>query len=229
MSYKWQDKVVLITGAANGIGACVVVLALQEEAKHIAILDIDETIGVAFQEKLNKQHGVGKAKFYRVDVTSDEQLFAAFESVVAEHGGIDVVVNNAGIMNDMSHIYKKEIAINFTAVVGSTMKAIEVMRTDEGGKGGTVINISSVAALQQSSFMPIYYGTKAAVLHFSNCVSMQHDFARTGVRVLTICIGGTATSLSSKNNIGSHDKNITPEKMHRDTIAKVALQNFFTG
>lgn len=60
-----------------------------------------------------------------------------------------------------------------TAVVTSTMKAIQVMRKDEDGKGGTVINISSVAALQQSSFMPIYYGTKAAVLHFSNCVSVS--------------------------------------------------------
>lgn len=65
---------------------------------------------------MNKQYGVGKAKFYRVDVTSDDELYAAFQSVVAEHGGIDVVVNNAGIMNDMPHIYRKEIAINLVKI-----------------------------------------------------------------------------------------------------------------
>lgn len=80
--------------------------------QHIAILDIDEAVGVAFQDELNKQHGAGKSKFYRVDVTSEEQLLAAFQSVVAEQGGIDVVVNNAGIMNDAPHVYKKEIEIN---------------------------------------------------------------------------------------------------------------------
>lgn len=89
--------------------------------QHVAILDIDEIVGVPFQEELNKQHGVGKAKFYRVDVTNDEQLFAAFQSVVTEYGGIDVVVNNAAIMNDMPHIYKKEIAIN---VVSRFLKTV---------------------------------------------------------------------------------------------------------
>ncbi|KAI8435232.1 hypothetical protein MSG28_003587 [Choristoneura fumiferana] len=103
---------------------CFYISVSGERPPHL--LDIDETVGLAFQEELNKQHGAGKIKFYRVDVMSDEQLLGAFQSVVAEHGGIDV-----------------------TALVTSTLKALELMRVDEGGKGGTVINISSIAGLSQ--------------------------------------------------------------------------------
>lgn len=61
-----------------------------------------------------------------------------------------------------------------TALISSTYKAIEMMREDNGGKGGTVINISSVAALIQ--FSPtafVYAGTKSAVLYFSNCIGVS--------------------------------------------------------
>ncbi|XP_073944300.1 15-hydroxyprostaglandin dehydrogenase [NAD(+)]-like [Choristoneura fumiferana] len=224
MSCEWQDKVVLITGAANGIGAGVVRLALEEGVKHIAVLDIDETVGLAFQEELNKQHGAGKIKFYRVDVMSDEQLLGAFQSVVAEHGGIDVVVNNAGIMNDAPHVYKKEIEINVTALVTSTLKALELMRVDEGGKGGTVINISSIAGLSQSPTLPIYFATKAAVIQFSNCIGKEDYFAKTGVRVLTVCFGAANTALITPAKLGSLDKNIPPEFISGAVNARFHVQ-----
>lgn len=80
--------------------------------QHVAILDIDEAAGIAYQKKLTSKYGTGKAQFYRVDVTNDEQLFAAFNATAGPQGGLDLVINNAGIMNDAPHIYKKEIAIN---------------------------------------------------------------------------------------------------------------------
>lgn len=87
--------------------------------QHVAILDIDEKTGVDFQNELNATYGAGKAKFYRVDVTNDEQLFEAFQATFEGQGGLDLVINNAGIMNDAPHIYKKEIEIN---VVSKTNK-----------------------------------------------------------------------------------------------------------
>ncbi|XP_063620120.1 15-hydroxyprostaglandin dehydrogenase [NAD(+)]-like [Cydia splendana] len=209
MSYEWRNKVVMVTGAANGIGACVVRLLLEDGAKHIAVLDVDETSGKALQDELNTKYGSGKTRFYRCDVTSDDQLIAIFDSLVKEKGNIDVVINNAAIMND--NVYRKEIEINVTAVVTSTLKALELMRVDEGGRGGTIINVSSTAALKQTSLMPVYFGTKAAVLQFSNCIGKEKYFAKTGVRVLTVCFGPTATELVKPTKLGSLDKNITPE------------------
>ncbi|XP_047988194.1 15-hydroxyprostaglandin dehydrogenase [NAD(+)]-like isoform X2 [Leguminivora glycinivorella] len=209
MSYEWRNKVVMITGAANGIGACVVKLVLEEGAKHIAILDVDETSGNLLQDELNTKYGFGKTRFYYCDVTNDDQLIAAFHSLLEEKGNIDVVINNAAIMNDK--VYRKEIEINLTSLVTSTLKALELMRVDEGGKGGTIVNVSSTAALLQSSLMPVYFGTKAAVLQFSNCIGKEKYFTKTGVRVLTVCFGPTTTELVKPTKLGSLDKNVTPE------------------
>ncbi|XP_063359939.1 15-hydroxyprostaglandin dehydrogenase [NAD(+)]-like [Cydia amplana] len=209
MSYEWRNKVVMITGAANGIGACVVRLLLEEGVKHIAVLDVDETSGKALQDELNTKYGSGKTRFYRCDVTSDDQLIAIFDSLVKEQENIDVVINNAALMND--NVYRKEIEINVTALVTSTLKALELMRVDEGGRGGTIINVSSTAALKQTSLMPVCFGIKAAVLQFSNCIGKEEYFAKTGVRVLTVCFGPTATELVKPTKLGSLDKNITPE------------------
>ncbi|XP_063359696.1 15-hydroxyprostaglandin dehydrogenase [NAD(+)]-like [Cydia amplana] len=224
MSYEWKDKVVLITGAANGIGAAVVRQILEEDAKHIAILDVDEKSGVALQDELNLKHGAGKTKFHRCDVTNDGQLFAAFDTLVKEQGNIDVVINNAGIMNDASNAYRKEIEINVTALVTSTLKALELMRVDGGGKGGTVINISSIAGLAQSHLLPIYFATKSAVLQFSNCIGKEEYFAKTGVRVVTVCFGATATELVKPTKVGSLDKNVTPEFVSGVFEAKLYIQ-----
>ncbi|XP_061711997.1 15-hydroxyprostaglandin dehydrogenase [NAD(+)]-like [Cydia pomonella] len=213
MAHDLNSKVALVTGAANGVGAGMVRLLLAEGAKHVAILDIDETRGTAFQNELNAEYGANKSKFYQCDVTNDDQLFAAFQSVVVGHGGLDLVVNNAGIMNDAPHVYKKEISINVTALITSTLKALELMRIDEGGKGGTVINIASIAGLCQRSVMPIYWATKAAVIQFSNCIGKEDYYEKTGVRVLAMCFGATDTSLLSGQKLGSLDKNVDGESV----------------
>ncbi|XP_049866995.1 15-hydroxyprostaglandin dehydrogenase [NAD(+)]-like [Pectinophora gossypiella] len=198
MSYEWKNKVVIITGAASGIGEKVVRCLLQEDVKHISVLDVNEKAGVALQNELNSKYGANKIKFYKCDVTKDDQLFGAFASVKDDQGYLDVLINNAGIMNDSLPVYKKEIEINVTALVSGTLKALEIMRKDGGGRGGTVINISSVAGLTKMPMMPIYWATKAAVLQFSNCIGHDDYHARTGVRLLSICFGATETALLTK-------------------------------
>lgn len=61
-----------------------------------------------------------------------------------------------------------------TALITNTIKAMDVMRKDEGGNGGVIMNISSVAAFFQDSAYPIYFATKSAVLQFSNCVGVSN-------------------------------------------------------
>ncbi|XP_073944310.1 15-hydroxyprostaglandin dehydrogenase [NAD(+)]-like [Choristoneura fumiferana] len=213
MAHDLKGKVALVTGAANGVGAFIVQMLLDEGAKHVAILDIDEAAGIAYQKELTSKYGTGKAQFYRVDVTNDEQLFAAFYATAESQGGLDLVINNAGIMNDAPHIYKKEIAINVTALITSTLKALELMRKDDGGKGGTVINIASIAGLCQMSIMPIYWATKSAVIQFSNCIGKEDYYEKTGVRVVTVCYGATATALIASENLGSLDTNLDGENV----------------
>ncbi|XP_045782268.1 uncharacterized protein LOC123878933 [Maniola jurtina] len=217
MSCDLKNKVVLITGGSTGIGAEVIELLLNENVKHVANLDVAEDSGVALQNKLNNKHGVKKVTFFKCDVTNDSQLFAAFDAIVKEQGYIDVVINNAGIMNDAKDKYKKEIAVNVTALTTSSLKALELMRKDEGGKGGIIMNMSSIAALHIDPLLPIYFGTKSYVLQFSSCLGLPDYYTRTGVRVIAICFGATATSLLSKEKLG-----------HFDTVIHTGMMDILT-
>ncbi|KAG6452918.1 15-hydroxyprostaglandin dehydrogenase [NAD(+)]-like isoform X1 [Manduca sexta] len=203
--YEVKDKVVLVTGGAAGIGAGVVQAFLEENAKHVAALDVDVSNGQALEREMTAKYGPGKIKFYKCDVTTND-LEAAYESILNEYGYIDVVVNNAGIMNDRPNVYLKEITINVSALITSSLKAYNIMRKDHGGKGGAIINISSIVGLFQASLLPIYAATKSAVLQFSNCLGMEPHYSVSGVRVITLCFGCTDTTLFSLTKLGAFDK-----------------------
>lgn len=84
--------------------------------QHVAILDIGAEQGKALEAELNAKHGAKKAKFIKCDVTTSE-LEAAYEETIKSFNYIDVVINNAGIMNDNHNVFKKEIAINVVRTV----------------------------------------------------------------------------------------------------------------
>ncbi|RVE54800.1 hypothetical protein evm_000567 [Chilo suppressalis] len=202
MVYEVKDKVFFITGAANGIGAGTVKNLLAEGAKHVAILDVATEQGVNLQNELNSKYGDNRTKFYQCDVTNEERLYNVYDEVKKDQGYIDTVINNAGILNDGIPAYKKAIAINVQALISSTYKALELMRKDDGGKGGTIINVSSIAALHSGPGFPVYFTTKSAVLQFTNCLGMEPTYSRTGVRVLTVCFGFTDTTILHSNKFG---------------------------
>ncbi|KOB64820.1 putative alcohol dehydrogenase, partial [Operophtera brumata] len=182
---------------------------------HIAVLDINEQAGKALENELNAKLGAKRVKFLPCDVSNDDQLLSCFKAVVDDQGYLDVVINNAAIMNDSLRTYRKEILLNLTALVTSTLESMAIMGKDKGGKGGTVINISSVASLCQSPIFPIYFGTKSAVTQFSNCIGMNEYYSKTGVRVVSVCFGATETPLLN---------NCTLEHFNNDVITESAAQ-----
>ncbi|CAH0720615.1 unnamed protein product, partial [Brenthis ino] len=212
-----QNKVCLITGAATGIGSGVARALLDKGAKHVAVLDVNVEQGKALEKELNAKHGNNKMTFFKCDVTTNE-LHTAFDETVKTFGYIDIVVNNAGIMNDHPTAIEKEIAINVSALITGSLKAYNLMRKDQGGKGGTIINISSIVGLMQSYLLPVYSATKSAVLQFSNCLGKSENFTRSDVRVIAICFGITDTNLI-KGRIGCIDDRLEDELL-------VALKKF---
>lgn len=80
-------------------------------------MDIAQEAGVALEKEMNAKHGANRAKFIKCDVTDDEQLDNAYDTVIKDNGSIDCVINNAGIMNDGPRVYKKEIALNVVSTV----------------------------------------------------------------------------------------------------------------
>lgn len=82
----------------------------------MAVLDIAEEAGIKLQDEMNSKYGKNRVKFYNCDVTNEPQLLEIFDKVAADEGRLDVVINNAAIMNDSYHLYKKEIEINVVSI-----------------------------------------------------------------------------------------------------------------
>ncbi|CAH2243901.1 15-hydroxyprostaglandin dehydrogenase [NAD(+)]-like [Pararge aegeria] len=191
-----KNKVAIVTGGANGIGASIVREFVKEGVKYVAILDVVENTGAALENELNTKYGVGTVCFFKCDVTKSDQLYDVFNKVKEAHGGFDILVNNAAIADDSRGGFKLQIEVNFLAVVTSSFKALELMRVDQGGKGGTIINVSSVVALSHDlGLLPVYAGTKSAILQFSCRLGMDELNSRNNVRVLTMCFGATDTNI----------------------------------
>ncbi|XP_039746585.1 15-hydroxyprostaglandin dehydrogenase [NAD(+)]-like [Pararge aegeria] len=204
-----KDKVFLITGAASGIGAGVTRAVLDRGAKNVAVLDLNKQAGEAFVTELNTKYGGNKVIFIKCDVCND--LEAAFAETVKQLGYIDCVINNAGLMNDHPDVYEKEMLVNVSSLIKGSLTAYKLMRKDRDGRGGTIINISSIVALVQTPLLPVYSATKSAVLQFSNCLGMEQNYSRSGVRVIAICFGITDTNLI-RGRIGCIDEE-TEERM----------------
>ncbi|KAF9812644.1 hypothetical protein SFRURICE_018074 [Spodoptera frugiperda] len=160
---EWDanNKTFLITGGASGLGAA-----------NVAILDIAENLGKAKAESLNKTYG-NKVIFVKCDVSKEEDIVSAWDSVLAQFKQIDVIVNNAGIMVDAPNVWRTASDVNWQGLVSFTLKGISHMKKDEGGAGGTIMNIASTVAFMKLGAFPIYSGSKMAVLHFSQCIASQ--------------------------------------------------------
>ncbi|XP_052737807.1 uncharacterized protein LOC112051334 [Bicyclus anynana] len=195
MAYSLNEKIVMLTGAASGIGASVVKYLLNENVKHVAILDVSEEAGIALKNELNSQYNDNKVTFIKCDVADKENLLQAYKVINDEIGYIDLVINNAGILDDSPDSYVMEININLISVITSSLHAWKAMHTNKGGKGGTIINVSSVVALTYAANVPIYCTTKIGVLKFSTSLGNIMHYSRSGVRVLCICFGLTDTPL----------------------------------
>ncbi|XP_046435294.1 peroxisomal hydratase-dehydrogenase-epimerase-like [Neodiprion fabricii] len=191
-----QNKIALVTGGANGIGFAHVRELLRNGAAHVAILDLANSKGDESAKKLNAEFGSDRAIFIVCDVTKQQEFEDAFAKVVKEFGGLDIVINNAGIMDDAR--WELMIEINITAVVRGTLLAFRYMGKDKGGKGGTLVNVASVAGLVPGKPFPIYHGTKHAVIGISRSFGHPYHYDKSGVRVLTLCPGGTETQLVTK-------------------------------
>lgn len=168
---KIEGAVAIVTGGASGIGKAICEKLLQSGAK-IHFLDINKSVGEETQKSFNNQHGVGQAKFVCCDITSHDQLEASFRTAVKEHGRLDIVVNNAAIMDEID--WSKTLDVNLHSLIRSTFLGVELM------KNGVIINISSTGGIHPVSFCPVYCASKFGVIGFTRSVapaSIQHAFS----------------------------------------------------
>jgi 15-hydroxyprostaglandin dehydrogenase (NAD) len=162
------SRVALVTGAAQGIGLATVRQLLQSGAK-VGLVDISNQLDKTC-DVLRDEFGSKSVLSMPCDVTDDKSLRGVFEKTIDEFGSLDIVVNNAGIVDEEN--WRKMIQINVNAVISGTHHALELMSPNAGG---VIVNVSSVAGIQPVPFLPIYATTKHGVIGFTRSMK-DHVF-----------------------------------------------------
>uniref|UniRef100_A0A672GJP3 15-hydroxyprostaglandin dehydrogenase [NAD(+)] n=1 Tax=Salarias fasciatus TaxID=181472 RepID=A0A672GJP3_SALFA len=187
-----KGKVAVVTGAAMGIGQATTKLFLQNGAK-VALLDLNERAGKSVKKALDEEYGPEKTVFLQCNVESDKDVKDAFQTAVKTFKGIDIVCNNAGILNEPE--WEKSVSINLTGVIRVGFVALEHMNKLTGGRGGVIVNTASLAGLAPRPVFPAYAATKHGVVGFTRSMAAASDALGYGIRFNALCPAGVQTNL----------------------------------
>ncbi len=196
---QFKDRVVLITGGASGIGKATA-LRFMEEGARVVICDVDELHGLETLKLLGPE-----SSFNKVNVASRREVQDWVDEVVARHGRIDMLVNNAGILRDGQLVKFKEgqlvgqmpeadfdlvISVNLKGVFNCTQAVVPVM-IKQGG--GVILNASSVVGLDGNFGQTNYVATKSGVIGMTKV--WARELGRYNIRVNAVAPGFTATEM----------------------------------
>jgi len=183
-------RIALVTGGAQGLGEGMA-HALARAGAKVAIADIQDDLGAKVAETLGEGH-----EFVHLDVTDDASWEAGVASAIEKLGGLDIVVNNAGVeitslLVDLDPEQARTMLdINVVGTALGIKHAFRAMRPGgPAGNGGTVINIASVAATIAFPAISIYSATKSAVDRLTRVAAMESGKLGYGVRVNCIYPG----------------------------------------
>jgi NAD(P)-dependent dehydrogenase (short-subunit alcohol dehydrogenase family) len=188
-----DGKRAIVTGAASGIGRATAVL-LAREGAAVVVADLDEA-GLGALVAAIAAEG-GRAAGVRCDVTVEADCRRLVEAAVAGFGGLDLVVNSAGIIRRTSIVETTEdewdrvMAVNVKAVFLLGRHAIPEMAR---GGGGAVVNIGSGWGLRGGPRAASYCASKGAVVNLTRAMAIDHG--PQGIRVNCVCPGDTDTPL----------------------------------
>jgi NAD(P)-dependent dehydrogenase (short-subunit alcohol dehydrogenase family) len=183
---RMKDKVALITGAASGMGAATARMFGREGAAMVFVADILDKEGAEVVDSIEKAQG--KARYLHLEVTDESQWQATIAEIEKSAGGLDVLVNNAGISGSAEQdlydtaAWNRLMGINATGVFLGMKHGIPAMK--KRGKG-SVINLSSVSGIVGQGYIHVgYNASKGAVRLITKAGAAQHG--RDNIRVNSV-------------------------------------------
>ncbi|XP_002030763.2 alcohol dehydrogenase 1 [Drosophila sechellia] len=186
-----EGKNVVYLGGFGGIGKKCVQELLKKQIKGLAIFDLIVDDDLLAEWK--KQNPDTEVFYQKVDITQKSDIDAAYKATAEKLGHFDVVVKGSGLLDD--RLIELTIQINLVGVINTTLTALEYMDKSNGGRGGLIVNISSVAGLQPTPLMAIYSTSKTGVTTFTRAMASPIHYAHSGVGFITICPGFTNTGI----------------------------------
>ncbi len=192
-SFRLDGDICVVTGGAQGIGRAIA-RGLAEAGATVVIADRDAVLGQHAADEI----GGG---FVQLDVTDSASVDAAFDAVVARHGRLDVLVNNAGVVRNAPALdtddaaWRAVLAVNLDGVFYCARSAARHMLPRRSGR---IVNIASMSGSIVNKPQPqaSYNASKAGVIHLTR--SLAAEWAADGVRVNSISPGYVGTELTQR-------------------------------
>jgi short-subunit dehydrogenase len=215
---EFGGRVAAITGAGSGIGRALA-NALARQGAHVALSDIDDA-GLA--ETVTQCEGFGvKITSEHLDVADRDAVYAWSDRVVAEHGKVNLIINNAGVAlgatveSTSYEDFEWLMNINFWGVVYGTKAFLPHLK--QSGEGH-IVNLSSVFGLISVPSQSAYNAAKFAVRGFTDTLRMELEIEGADVSVTTIHPGGIKTNIARNARMHESVRDITgdPEKAAKD-------------
>jgi 3-hydroxybutyrate dehydrogenase len=220
---RMKDRVGIITGAASGIGR-EIARAFAREGAKVCIADV--TLGPATEAAKEIAASGGTAMAVAMDVSNEEQVEAGIGRVIAEYGGVDVLVSNAGTQHIAAVVdlafsdWKKMLAIQLDGAFLTTRACLRQMY--KGGRGGCILYMGSVHSKEASVLKAPYVTAKHGLLGLARVVAKEG--AKYGVRSNVICPGFVRTALVEKQipeqakTLGIPEEDVVKKVMLKETI-----------
>ncbi|MCE9559822.1 MAG: bifunctional aldolase/short-chain dehydrogenase [Armatimonadetes bacterium] len=190
-------KVALVTGAASGIGKAIA-LKYASEGAHVVIADRNDEGAKQVATEIEKKFGYRKANASRVDVTEESLVENAFKDAMLAYGGVDIVVNNAGIASsapieettlEMWNLNQNTLSTGYFLVAREAFKTFK-----QQGVGGNIVFIGSKNSLAAGKNAVAYSTAKAAEIHMARCLA--EEGGAFGIRVNSVLPDGVLAGSS---------------------------------
>lgn len=237
MSFQIKGSVALITGAAGGIGASLAT-ELASKGCDLALMDKNEPALIAHTKQLEQRYAV-KVTSYVFDITDSSKITPFAEQVIADHGRINILINNAGVAVGGRFIDVKAddfdwvMSLNFRAHVNMTREFLGYLTSQPEAQ---IVNISSLFGVIASAGQTAYCSSKFALRGFSEALNIELMKGVSNTRVTTVHPGGVKTDIAtsaklcvesiSDEEVAEHRKNF--EKNLR-TSAEDAAKTIVKG
>ncbi|MBU6406795.1 MAG: SDR family oxidoreductase [Alphaproteobacteria bacterium] len=202
---RLAGKVALVTGAASGIGAATARVMAREGA-HVVLTDVQDDRGAAVAAEFG-------GAYRRQDVTSEAAWIALTDAIKAEHGRLDVVVNNAGIFiggtieETTEELWDKVLGVNLKGLMWGCKHGLRIMKDNPGGPKGSIVNISSITGYVGLASGAAYSASKGGVRLLTKAVAVHAARTYRDIRCNSVHPGVIDTPMNQAAFDASPDPN----------------------